>query len=322
MTDLLALSDLDLTFKTLDGPVDVLRGVSLRVRKHERVALVGESGSGKSVTARAIMQLFPRKRIRVAGDITFDGKSLLRESEAALRRRRGREITMIFQDPMAALNPVFTIRTQFRAIVDRLDERMSDAEAETRMQNALADVSIADPERVLSSYSFQLSGGLNQRVMIAIALVSRPKLLIADEPGTALDVTVQQQTLHIMGRLSESFGTAILFISHNLGVVRNFADRVCVMYAGRIVEEAPTAELFANPRHPYTRALLASVPRLSSPDLPVPIEGSVPRMTDMPPGCAFAPRCPYATGACAAPVPLSHFGPDHRVACIHAEELA
>lgn len=319
MSDLLNVSNLDLTFKTLDGPVDVLRGVSIRVRERERVALVGESGSGKSVTARAIMGLLPRKRMKVTGGVSFAGASLLDESEAQLRRRRGREMTMIFQDPMAALNPVYTIRNQFRAIVDRLDEGLSAKDAEVRMQDALSDVSIIDPERVLSSYSFQLSGGLNQRVMIAMALVSRPKLLIADEPGTALDVTVQQQTLHIMGRLSEGFGTAILFISHNLGVVRNFADRVCVMYAGRIVEEASTAELFANPQHPYTRALLASVPRLSSRELPDPIEGAIPRMTDMPPGCAFAPRCPLATAACRTPVPDVFCAPAHRVACIHTE---
>lgn len=321
MDDLLTLKDFDLTFRTLDGPVHVLRGVSLSVRPHERVALVGESGSGKSVTARAIMGLLPRRRIEVSGDIVFEGKPILRESGAAMRARRGREMTMIFQDPVAALNPVYTVRQQFAAIVARLPDAPRADAAEGQMQQALSDVSIADPERVLDSYSFQLSGGLNQRVMIAMSLVSAPKLLIADEPGTALDVTVQQQTLHIMARLSQQTGTAILFISHNLGVVRSFADRVCVMYAGRIVEDAPTDRLFADPRHPYTRALLASVPQLASEALPVPIPGSVPSLANLPEGCAFRPRCVQATTACRKPVPMRSAGPDRSVACIHAGEV-
>jgi len=189
------------------------------------------------------------------------------------------------------------------------------------MRAALRDVSIVDPGRVLDSYSFQLSGGLNQRVMIAMALASRPKLLIADEPGTALDVTVQQQTLNIMGNLSQAYGTAILFISHNLGVVRKFADRVCVMYAGRIVESAPTDALFADPRHPYTRALLASVPRLSSDRLPEPIEGSVPDLSKLAEGCPFRPRCQLSRPECDAPVPMRRDA-GRSVACIHEASAA
>ncbi|MER2622803.1 MULTISPECIES: ABC transporter ATP-binding protein [Pseudomonadota] len=316
MEDLLRIDDLRLTFETHDGPVSVLRGVDLTVGTGERVALVGESGSGKSVTARVIMGLLPQRRIRTSGNLQLDGSDVLKESPARAKGRRGRDITMIFQDPMAALNPVFTIRQQFAAVLTRLDRRLSTAEAESCMRTALRDVSIADPERVLDSYSFQLSGGLNQRVMIAMALASRPKLLIADEPGTALDVTVQQQTLNIMANLSQAYGTAILFISHNLGVVRKFADRVCVMYAGRIVESAPTDALFANPRHPYTRALLASVPRLSSDRLPEAIEGSVPDLTALTEGCAFRPRCQFSRPECEAPVPMwRHAG--HGVACIH-----
>jgi len=315
MEDLLRIDGLKLTFETHDGPVSVLRGVDLTVGTGERVALVGESGSGKSVTARAIMGLLPQRRVRIGGNLHFDGSDVLKESAARAKARRGRDITMIFQDPMAALNPVFTIRQQFAAVLTRLDRPLCAAEAEDSMRTALRDVSIADPERVLDSYSFQLSGGLNQRVMIAMALVSRPKLLIADEPGTALDVTVQQQTLHIMGNLSRSYGTAILFISHNLGVVRKFADRVCVMYAGRIVEEAPTDVLFSDPRHPYTRALLASVPRLSSDRLPEPIDGSVPDLAALADGCPFEPRCPSARPECRGSVPVHRFD-GRSVTCI------
>ncbi|WP_028033926.1 ABC transporter ATP-binding protein [Chelativorans sp. J32] len=321
MHELLHISNLNLTFETHDGPVHVLHGVDLSVGAGERVALVGESGSGKSVTARAIMGLLPDRRVRIAGRIGFEGADILREPPARTKARRGRDITMIFQDPMAALNPVFKIRQQFTAVLDRVDRRLTGQEAEEHMRAALRDVSIVDPGRVLDSYSFQLSGGLNQRVMIAMALASRPKLLIADEPGTALDVTVQQQTLNIMGNLSQAYGTAILFISHNLGVVRKFADRVCVMYAGRIVESAPTDALFADPRHPYTRALLASVPRLSSDRLPEPIEGSVPDLSKLAEGCPFRPRCQLSRPECDAPVPMRRDA-GRSVACIHEASAA
>jgi peptide/nickel transport system ATP-binding protein len=267
------------------------------------------------------MGLLEAQRTRIAGRLIFDGHDMLAESNAQRKARRGRDMTMIFQDPTAAINPVYTIRQQFRSVMARLADAPGKDAAERAMRQALLDVSISDPERVLASYSFQLSGGLNQRVMIAMALASRPKLLIADEPGTALDVTVQQQTLHIMARLSQSYGTAILFISHNLGVVRNFADRVCVMYAGRIVEDAPTAELFASPQHPYTRALLASVPRLSSDTLPEPIEGSVPDLRQLGDGCPFEPRCGHAMAACRTEVPLRQIG-GRSVACINEAIVA
>jgi peptide/nickel transport system ATP-binding protein len=322
MKEILQTSALELTFQSLDGPVNVLRGVNIVVREHERVALVGESGSGKSVTARAIMGLLPERRTRISGSIVLDGRNLLKESASRMRDLRGRDMTMIFQDPTAALNPVYTIRNQFSAVVSKSSPGISATEAEERMSEALEAVFIADPIRVLDSYSFQLSGGLNQRVMIAMSLVSRPKLLIADEPGTALDVTVQQQTLHIMKELSDSYGTSILFISHNLGVVRHFADRVYVMYSGKIVEEAPTRELFANPRHPYTRALLESVPRLVTSVLPAPIEGSVPDPREQLEGCPFEPRCAFATHACTRPVSFREVGLSHSVACVQQEEFA
>lgn len=321
MGALLEISDFDLTFRTLDGPVEVLKGLNITVGLSERVALVGESGSGKSVTARMIMGLLPRKRLKTRGKIMFDGVDMLHESESQSRMRRGRDITMIFQDPMASLNPVYTIRTQFSAVLRRTTGR-NDSELASVMREALSNVSIADPDRVLDSYSFQLSGGLNQRVLIAMALAGSPRLLIADEPGTALDVTVQQQTLNVMDALTRSSGTAILFISHNLGVVRNFAHRVCVMYAGRIVEQASTEDLFATPRHPYTRALIASLPRIASPELPDAIEGSVPSLDEVPEGCPFAPRCRYVEPRCRiGQIPMNNRG-SHSVACVRAEEIA
>jgi peptide/nickel transport system ATP-binding protein len=257
----------------------------------------------------------------VRGVIEFQARSLTDAGAKHVKTLRGRAISMIFQDPMAALNPVFRIREQFRAVVQRGGEGLRKHEIEKRMLAALRDVAIADPERILDSYTFQLSGGLNQRVMIAMGLVNNPKLLIADEPGTALDVTVQEQTLRIMRRLSESHGTAILFISHNLGVVRQFAHRVYVMYAGKIVEEAPTAEIFTHPGHPYTKALLASVPRLATPELPAPIDGSVPDLRLAREGCPFEPRCPVAIAVCTRAVDFTEVGSGHRVACVHAAEV-
>ncbi|MCC7428886.1 MAG: ABC transporter ATP-binding protein [Alphaproteobacteria bacterium] len=314
--DLLAISNLSLGFSTLDGPVRVLRGIDLTVRAQEKVALVGESGSGKSVTARAIMGLLPERRTMASGSIRFAGRELLgRPAEA--EALRGREISMIFQDPTASLNPFFSIRQQFRTVIARGGARHSAEAAEQRMRQALRDVSIPDPERVLGSYSFQLSGGLNQRVMIAMALVNTPKLLIADEPGTALDVTVQEQTLRMMRRLSQQNGTAILFISHNLGVVRQFADRVYVMYAGALVEEGPVQRIFTAPLHPYTRALLASVPRLARPTIPTGIEGSLPDRLKPIQGCAFRPRCSLSISACASEVALVAGAEGHRAACVH-----
>ncbi|MGE0753351.1 ABC transporter ATP-binding protein [Pseudorhodoplanes sp.] len=316
MSDLLRVSDFHVKFATIDGPVHVLRGVDLAIGVQERVAVVGESGSGKSVTARAILGLLPASKTQVSGSIIFQGAELTRLSERKYRALRGRAISMIFQDPTAALSPVFPVRSQLRRIVARDGGRLGEAAIEEKMRQALVDVSIADPERVLDSYSFQLSGGLNQRVMIAASLMNRPSLLIADEPGTALDATVQEQSLRVMERLSEAHGTAILFISHNLGVVRRFAHRVYVMYAGRIVEAASTAEIFTNPRHPYTRLLLASVPRLGSTDLPLGIEGSIPDYHEEPAGCPFIPRCPAAIALCTAPVVMRSISESHSVACV------
>jgi peptide/nickel transport system ATP-binding protein len=244
--------------------VEVLHGICLDIRRGERVALVGESGSGKSVTARIVLGLLQETPgARVSGRVEFEGRDLASLPRRERHRLRGNRMSMIFQDPTSALNPVYTIWTQFFEVLRRGRPKIAEEEARARAFSLLAEVLIDDPERVLDSYAFQLSGGMNQRVMIAMALANEPSLLIADEPGTALDVTVQAQTLKLMRDLVEQHHTAVLFISHNLGVVREFADRLYVIYKGRIVEQGPTAAVFGDPRHSYTRALLKAVPRIT-----------------------------------------------------------
>jgi ABC-type dipeptide/oligopeptide/nickel transport system ATPase component len=265
----LRIRDLRLGFRTYSGMVEVLHGISLHIGKGERVALVGESGSGKSVTARIVLGLLQSLRgTRISGLVEFEGRDLEKLSERERHALRGTKMSMIFQDPTSSLNPVYTIGTQFHEVLLRGSPGISMAEARRQAVAALDDVAITEPERVLDSYSFQLSGGMNQRVMIAMALANEPSLLIADEPGTALDVTVQAQTLKLMRELTEKHHTAVLFISHNLGVVREFADRVYVIYKGRIVEQGSAEALFDDPRHPYTRALLKAVPRITGGGIP------------------------------------------------------
>ena len=259
----LEVDSLGLEFRTPGRRSTVLHGIALHVRRGEKVALVGESGSGKSVTARLVMglmQLTPAAR--VTGRIAFNGRDVTHGGRI-MAGARGREVTMIFQDPTSALNPMFRVRDLFREVLRSGDRTLSNGEVDRRAMAALAEVAIPDPLRALDSYAFQLSGGMNQRVMIAMALVNRPKLLIADEPGTALDVTVQAQTLGLMQERTRDLGTAVLFISHNLGVVREFADRVYVIYRGRIVEQGLTTQIFNDPRHPYTRRLIAAVPKIA-----------------------------------------------------------
>lgn len=265
----LRIRNLKLGFKGWAGAVDVLHGISLHIGKGERVALVGESGSGKSVTARIVLGLLQSLRsARISGLVEFEGRDLAQLSEHQRRNLRGTSMSMIFQDPTSSLNPVFPVGVQFREVLERGAPHISGSAARQRAEKALAEVSIADPARVLDSYPFQLSGGMNQRAMIAMALANEPSLLIADEPGTALDVTVQGQTLRLMRDQVERHGASVLFISHNLGVVREFADRVYVIYKGRIVEQGPAGALFEAPRHPYTRALLNAVPRITGDGIP------------------------------------------------------
>ena len=316
MAPLLEIRDLHMRFSLFEGISHVLNGVNLIVKKGERVAIVGESGCGKSVTARAILGLLQQKNISIEGSIRFHETELLELRERAWREIRGRRISMIFQDPMAALNPVFTVRDQLLNVIRRGGRARSAKEAYEIASAALRRVAIVDPDRILAAYPFQLSGGLAQRVMITMALVNRSELVLADEPGSALDVTVQEQTLRLMHELTQEVGAAVLIITHNLGVVREFAQRVYVMYAGSIVEEADVETLFRNPVHPYTRALLEAVPKLTGAGLPRPIEGMIPDYTAAPSGCRFHPRCEFAEPACRSAPPLVELGDGHRVACV------
>ena len=265
----LRIDNLRLSFRNWAGTTDVLHGVSLNIGRGERVALVGESGSGKSVTARIVVGMLQMlKSARISGIVEFEGENIARMTSKQAADLRGRRISMIFQDPTSSLNPVYRIGSQFHDVLRRGDRMITGEAASAKAAELLDEVAIPDGRRVLDSYSFQLSGGMNQRVMIAMALANEPSLLIADEPGTALDVTVQAKTLNLMRQVVAAHGTAVLFISHNLGVVREFADRVYVIYRGRIVEHGPADTLFAAPGHPYTRALMAAVPKLTGGGIP------------------------------------------------------
>ncbi len=322
MQPLLKVSNLHLRFQLFEGVAHVLNGVNLEVGRGERVAVVGESGCGKSVTLRLIMGLVQQSNILVEGQVEFDGIDMLRSPTSKLRNLRGRRICPIFQDPMASLNPTFTILDQMSTVIRRGGKAKSKSEIYALAKSALGQVAIADPERVLNAYSFQLSGGLNQRVLIAMSLVNQPDLILADEPGTALDVTVQEQTLRLMRGLTEQLNSAVLLITHNLGVVREFADRVYVMYAGNVVEEGQTKQIFTSPKHPYTQALMASVPKLSGGQLPQGIGGFVPDYTKPPSGCRFHPRCPHVQEACKQDQPLLELGGGHKAACVLYEEAS
>ena len=289
MAALLEIRDLHMRFSLFEGLSHVLNGISLSIEKGERVAIVGESGCGKSVTVRAILGLLQQRNVAIEGSIRFHETELLGMPERSWREIRGSRISMIFQDPMASLNPTFKVRDQLLKVIRRGGRAGSAREAYDIACAGLRQVAIVDPDRILAAYPFQLSGGLAQRVMITMALVNRPELVLADEPGSALDVTVQEQTLRLMHELTQDAGAAVLLITHNLGVVREFAQRVYVMYAGTIVEEADVETLFRDPAHPYTRALLEAVPKLTGAGLPRPIEGIVPDYTAAPSGCRFHP---------------------------------
>jgi len=313
---LLELRDLRLAFTLYEGVARVLDGVDLAIAPGERVGIVGESGCGKSVTARAALGLVTQRNAALAGDVLWKGESLVRAGAQRWGALRGREMSMIFQDPSVALNPVFTIADQMFEVVRRGGKVTRRDEALDLARAALARVFIDDPDRVLRSYPFQLSGGMAQRVMITMAMINGPELVIADEPGTALDVTVQEQTLRLMAALTRESGAAVILIAHNLGVIRQFCTRVYVMYAGTVAEEGPVGEVFREPLHPYTRALFAAVPRLSGGGLPQPIDGVVPDYTRAPPGCRFSTRCPHATAACSREPPWVEVSPGRRVRCV------
>ena len=296
---LLTVKDLAVRFETHHGTVRAVDGISFDMEEGETLGLVGESGSGKSVTNLALLGLIPSPPGVMSGQVHFDGQEISALSEPELRKVRGNRIAMIFQDPMTSLNPLLTIGRQMTEVLE-LHKGRSRSEALRLSATGLGEVGLSEPEKRLAQYPHELSGGMRQRVMIAMGLLCEPRLLLADEPTTALDVTIQAQILELMAEVQRKHGTAIILVTHDLGVVAGTADRVAVMYAGRIVEEGPTSQLFQTPHHPYTQGLLSSVPRLDSDtshDLSS-IPGTPPDLADMPSGCAFAPRCPIAQPEC------------------------
>ena len=324
---LLEIKGLKTHFKTDDGWLHAVDGVDIAIDGGETVGIVGESGCGKSVTAKTVMKLIdmPPGKI-VAGQILWQGRDLVPLGDDAMRRIRAKEIAIVFQEPMTSLNPVFTVGEQIAESL-RLHEGLSKRDAMDRAVEMLKRVRIPTPERRVRDYPHQFSGGMRQRVMIAIALACKPKLLIADEPTTALDVTIQAQILDLLAELKSEMGMAVMLITHAMGVVAEVTQRVVVMYAGQVIEQAPVEALFASPRHPYTRGLIRSIPRIdTAAEHKVRLEaipGTVPKLIDPAPGCRFAARCKHAQPQCLDATPrLRELTPGHAVACVRAEEIA
>ena len=325
MAKLLEISNLTTHFFTQDGVVKAVDGITYDLEEGEVLGVVGESGCGKSVHALSIMRLVPSPPGRtVAGEVFFEGEDLLKMDDSEMRNIRGNRIAMVFQEPMTSLNPVLTIGRQLTETLE-LHQKMSKQQAKVRAAELLQTVGISDAGRRLADYPHQFSGGMRQRVMIAMALSCNPKLIIADEPTTALDVTIQAQILELMQDLARDFGTAMIIITHNLGVVARYADNVNVMYAGKIIETGSSLEIYHNPKHPYTLALLNSVPRLDASErirLDV-IEGLPPDLVNLADGCSFAPRCKYVYERCIDESPvLEDALPGHTTACWRHHELS
>ena len=321
---LLEVKNLHTYFKTKNGIVKAVNDVTYSLDAGKSLGIVGESGSGKSVSAMSIIKLLDGNGYIESGSITFDGKDILQCTDKEMYHIRGNEISVIFQEPMTSLNPVFTVERQIGETL-QIHQNMTKKEARKRAVDLLADVKIPNPERVAKQYPFQLSGGMRQRVMIAMALACKPKLLIADEPTTALDVTIQAQILKLMNDLKAQMGTSILFITHDLGVIHEMADEVAVMYCGQIVEKAPARTIFHDGTysHPYTEGLMTSIPQLNTPkgEKLDAIPGSVPNPLYLPQGCKFGPRCKYCTKRCEeAEPPLQEVEPGHVVRCFSAEK--
>ena len=323
MAKLLEVKDLATYFFTPEGVVKAVDGITYDLEEGETLALVGESGCGKSVSALSLMRLIQNPGRNVAGQVLFDGHDLLTLDDNDMRRIRGKDMSMIFQEPMTSLNPVLTIGRQLTEAL-QLHLELDKAAAEQRAGELLLMVGIPEGDRRLKDYPHQFSGGMRQRVMIAMALSCDPKMLIADEPTTALDVTIQAQILELVQKLGKELGTAVLIITHNLGVVARYADRVNVMYAGKIIERGTAREIYGNPRHPYTIGLLASVPRLDEPRKePLdPIQGLPPDLIALPEGCSFRPRCKFAIDRCATEIPpLVEVSEGHTSACWVSDQL-
>ncbi|OEH55990.1 peptide ABC transporter ATP-binding protein [Oceanobacillus sp. E9] len=324
MEKILEVKDLHVTFTTYGGSVQAVRGVNFYLNKGETLAIVGESGCGKSVTSNAIMRLIPNPPGKITkGNIYFKGKDLIQFREKQMRSIRGVDISMIFQDPMTALNPTLTIGTQ---LMEGLKEHkgISGKEAKAKAIEMMELVGIPSPEERLKQYPHQFSGGMRQRIVIAIALICEPDLLIADEPTTALDVTIQAQILELFEKIQEKMGVSIILITHDLGVVAKIADRIAVMYAGKIIESGTKREIFYQPQHPYTKGLLYSVPRLDiKEDQLTPIDGTPPDLFSPPQGCPFAARCPFAMEVCDKVYPVqTELTPSHNVDCWLQDERA
>jgi len=322
---LLKVNDLSVDFKMdKKSTLRAVRNISFEVRKGETLGIVGESGCGKSVTCMSILRLNPERRtLYPTGEILFGGQDLLKMPIKPLSAIRGNDISVVFQEPMTAMNPLFTVGDQMMEALRVHHPRMEKADAYDQCLEAIKSVRIPNPERIMEAYPFTLSGGMRQRVMIAMAMVTKPQLLICDEPTTALDVTIQAQVLDLMNDLKKEVGTSIIFITHDLGVISEMADRVIIMYGGRICEEAPVDELFSNPLHPYTQGLIGSHPSsdFTGDRLKV-IPGNVPSLKDMPAGCPFNNRCPYATEKCAGEFPAFESANEHHhVACWHWKEV-
>jgi len=324
LATLLEVKNLKTHFFTMEGVVKAVDGVSYELNEGETLGLVGESGCGKSVSALSVMRLIPDPPGKIIdGEILLDGEDILKINMEGMREVRGAKIAMVFQEPMTSLNPVLTVERQITETL-QLHMGMSKSESQRESVNLLTRVGIPDPEIRIKQYPHQFSGGMRQRVMIAMALSCNPRLIIADEPTTALDVTIQSQILDLMKSLTTELGVALIVITHNLGVVARYADRVNIMYAGKVIERGEAHEIYSNPRHPYTVGLLRSVPRL---DLPRrakldPIEGQPPDLINLPPGCAFRERCRWAVDKCATDTPeLVETSDGHLSACFRADEL-
>lgn len=319
--DLVDIRNLHVHFDIYEGITKVLNGVNFRVARGEKVGLIGEAGCGKTTTVKAIMKILPTPPTVIAGGEIFLGSDdVLKMSRQELQMMRRKTVSMIFQDPIAALNPVFKVGNQIGDIIKfsqlALGEKVTKEDIKERTINVLKEVQMPDPERLMNSYPIQLSGGMRQRICIAMALVSATNLLIADEPGTNLDVTIQDQVLRLLGDLVEERGTSVILISHALGAVKGLVDRVYVMYAGSMVEASKTEDLFSDPLHPYTKALFNAVPKLTGGGIPEGIPGRIPNYLSPPQGCRFNPRCPHAMPQCLEDAPpFFDVGEGHEVAC-------
>ena len=310
------MKDLRVQYRVYEGMLKVLNGVSIRLERGEKIGIIGESACGKTTTVKSVMRLLASNAKIAGGEVRYGGEDVLSMPKKKLTDLRRKKMSMVFQDPSAALNPVFTIRQQLYDMIKfSSDDHLSKEQTHEKAIGYLKQAALPEPDRILDSYPFQLSGGMKQRVNIAMALVSANELLIADEPGTSLDVTIEDQIMRLLKQIVAMKGISVVLITHALGTVKNFVDRIYVMYAGTIVEEGPTKEVFNDPQHPYTQMLIRAVPKLTGGGMPEGILGQVPSYLTPPPGCRFITRCPYSMDVCSTVPQMYDVGPNHRVAC-------